>query len=628
LSASRNGALLLILTWGFGHEPNQLRNKSGDDSMIKLGGTVAGILAAMGVVGLLSGCSGSSSESGMMITPGSAALAPGQTIQFQVVGTRKKVTWSVNGVAGGNPAVGTIDTNGNYTAPSANNGANLVITATTRSDLSSAAQVIVVPPGIVTATANPQVALYAISPPVDAMVTIAFGQTTNYGFTTGTQSTPVGGGVVGTFVAGMLANTTYHMQATVKFSNGVTFTDVDHAFTTTALPADELPSLAVTITPGMIPQSGVELLDLVVVGPATNRIGLAATDLNGSVLWSYVPGSSVPSTDVANPIKLLPNGHFLVNFSGAQADGSNSVLQEVDLSGQVIWQMTAAQLNQALAAATCTGCNITVVGTHHDFAVLPNGHLVVIAATQQVVSGTTVTGDVLIDLDQNHKPVWLWNEFDHLDINRRPYLYPDWTHTNAILYSADDGNLIISIRHQNWLVKIDYSNGTGAGDIIWHLGYQGDFTLQGGTDPTDWFWAQHGPSFVTTNSTGKFSLVLFDNGDDRVFASGITCGTTGQPPCLYSTVPILQLDESAKTATLVFNPTTQDYSFFGGNAEVLKNGNVEYDEAGATPPPASNAAILEVTQSSPPQTVWQMKITGQDAYRGFRMPSLYPGVQW
>jgi arylsulfate sulfotransferase len=402
--------------------------------MIKLAGIVAGILAAIGVVGLLSGCSGGpSSESGMMITPGSAALAPGETIKFQVVGTKKKVTWSVNGVAGGNPTVGTIDTNGNYTAPSANNGANLAITATTRSGLSASAQVIVVPPGIVTATANPQVALYTISPPVDAMVTIAFGQTTNYGFTTWTQSTPTGGGAVGTFVAGMLANTTYHMQATAKFSNGVTFTDVDHTFTTTALPADKLPSLTVTTTPGMMPQSGVELLDLVVVGPATNHLSLFATDLNGSVLWSYDPGSSVPSTDVANPIKLLSNGHFLINFSGALADGSNSVLQEVDLSGQVIWQMTAAQLNQALAAATCTGCNITVTGTHHDFAALPNGHLVVIAATQQVVSGTTVTGDVLIDLDQNHKPVWLWNEFDHLDINRRPYLYPDWTHTNAIL---------------------------------------------------------------------------------------------------------------------------------------------------------------------------------------------------
>lgn len=82
-----------------------------------------------------------------------------------------------------------------------------------------------------------------------------------------------------------------------------------------------------------------------------------------------------------------------------------SLLQEVDLSGKVIWQLSSAQLNQELAAATCAGCNITIVATHHDFVALPNGHLVVLASTQQVISGTTVMGDVVIDLDQNHNPV-------------------------------------------------------------------------------------------------------------------------------------------------------------------------------------------------------------------------------
>ena len=230
-------------------------------------------------------------------------------------------------------------------------------------------------------------------------------------------------------------------------------------------------------------------------------------------------------------------------------------MQEVDLTGQVVWQMTAAQLNQKLATATCSGCDITVLGTHHDFAILPNGHLIVLASTQQVVSGSTVTGDVVIDLDQNHNPVWLWNEFNHLDINRHPYLYPDWTHTNAILYSPSDGDLIISIRHQNWLVKIDYDNGAGSGDIVWHLGYQGDFTLlnaDGSADNNDddWFFAEHGPSFTTTNTSGKFSMALFDNGDDRgvTVVTGGTCGVTGQPAC-YSTVPIFNLDETAMTAT-------------------------------------------------------------------------------
>jgi arylsulfate sulfotransferase len=382
-----------------------------------------------------------------------------------------------------------------------------------------------------------------------------------------------------------------------------------------------LPVITATTTAGMTPQSGVELLDLV-VGPATVA-PVAVTDLAGNILWSYNSG---PAGLIANPIKLLSNGHFLINFSGLNPDGVNSVMQEVDLTGKVIWQMTAADLNTALAAATCTGCNITVTGTHHDFVQLSNGHLIVIAGTQQVVSGTTVTGDVIIDLDENHKPVWLWNEFDHLDINRRPYQFPDWTHTNAVLYSADDGNLIISIRHQNWLVKIDYANGAGAGDILWKLGYQGDFTLAGGTYPTVWFYAQHGPSFATTNTTGQFSLILFDNGNDRFLPSGqVTCGVQTTATC-YSTVPLLQLDETAKTATLTFNPTAPAFSFFGGNAAVLKNGNVEYCESAGGPGTAGD--IYEVTQDSTAATVWHMLITGQFAYRGQRIPSLYPGVQW
>ena len=547
-----------------------------------------------------------------------------------VTGDNSGVTWAVNGVAGGNSTLGTIDQTGNFTAPSTTQSSKAAITATSERDTSSSASAtaLIVAPATVAATPNPQVALLAISSPDDSNVSVQFGTDTNYGLSTWTQPATETSGPVSLFVAGMRANTLYHMRAVIQFSDGTQFMDADRVFTTGALPPNQLPALTATTTPGMTPQSGVELLDLLTIPPGSTPLGVVVSDLSGNVLWSYNPG--LTNGVIANPIKLLPNGHFLINFSGAATDGLDSVLQEVDLSGKLIWQMDAAALNAALASATCAGCNITVIGTHHDFELLPNGHLIVIAALQQVISGVTVTGDALIDLDQNHNPVWLWNEFDHLDTNRQPYLFPDWTHTNAVIYSADDGNLIISIRHQNWLVKIDYANGAGAGDILWHLGYQGDFALQGVADPTDpsnWFYAQHGPSFVTSNTTGKFSLVLFDNGDDRVFDSGVTCGAAGQP-CLFSTVPLLELDETAKTATVTFNPTTPAYSFFGGNAETLKNGNVEYDESAATALPANNAAIYEVTQTSPPQTVWQMQIAGQYAYRGMRLPSLYPGVQW
>jgi arylsulfate sulfotransferase len=542
------------------------------------------------------------------VSPQTTATGTGQTVSFtaNVTNGKSGVTWTASS--------GTVDVNGNFVAP-VGQSTTVIVTATSKDDTtkSASATVNVVAPGQVSATANVQVASYTISAAAPANVSVQFGLDMNYGLTTWTQPVPAGGGPVSLFVAGMKGNSLYHMRGIVGFADGSEYTDPDMTFTTGAVPTNQLPVLTASTTPGMTPQSGVELLDLIL----TAKAPVVVADLNGDVLWTYNPISTLPPSVTANPVKLLPNGHFLVNFNNPFTDGLNSILQEVDLTGKLIWQMTAADLNNALAAATCTGCNITVIGTHHDFVLLPNGHLIVIAATQQVISGTTVSGDVLIDLDQNHKPVWLWNEFDHLDVNRRPMGFPDWTHTNAVLYSADDGNLIVSIRHQNWLVKVDYANGSGAGDIIWKLGYQGDFALMGGTDPTDWFYAQHGPSFASTNTTGKFSLILFDNGNDRV-----GCGAA----CPYSTVPLLDIDETAKTATLMWHPTAPFYSLFGGNAEVLKNGNVEYCETSVDS--AGDGKIYEVTQQGTPQIVWQMQSTSISLYRGQRIPSLYPGVQW
>jgi len=101
-----------------------------------------------------------------------------------------------------------------------------------------------------------------------------------------------------------------------------------------------------------------------------------------------------------------------------------------------------------------------------------------------------VVGDGLIDLDQNWNPVWGWNSFDYLDVNRHLNGLPDWTHSNTIVYTAD-GNLLISMRHQSWVLKLDYENGTGSGNVLWRFGYQGDFALtQNGVtvaDPSAWF---------------------------------------------------------------------------------------------------------------------------------------------
>jgi hypothetical protein len=147
-------------------------------------------------------------------------------------------------------------------------------------------------PGPVTATKNPQVALYTITPPANAAVSIQFGTHTSYGLTTWTQTAPSGGGPVSTYVTGM--------RAVVHFT-GSTVNDSDHTFTMGTLPAASLPALAASTTAGQTPQSGVELLDLL-NSVQTGKISAVVTDLSANVLWGY--DSGLGSTIVVNRIKL------------------------------------------------------------------------------------------------------------------------------------------------------------------------------------------------------------------------------------------------------------------------------------------------------------------------------------
>jgi arylsulfate sulfotransferase len=309
-------------------------------------------------------------------------------------------------------------------------------------------------------------------------------------------------------------------------------------------------------------------------------------------------------------------------------------VREFDLVGNTVKQITMTQLNAALAAA---GYDLTLQVFSHDVTVLPNGHWIVLTNRLKDVlldgdtTPTQVLGDVLVDLDENMKPVWVWDEFDHLDVNRHPWNFPDWTHTNAVIYSPDDGDLLVSMRHQNWIVKVDYNNGNGTGDILWRLGAGGDLTLVGGTDPTDWNYAQHGISFTTGVTTGQFGLAVMDNGDDRIYPGGDpnigqTCQVNGSPGC-YTTASVFQIDETAKTATLQFHQMLPAslYSFFGGDAHMLENSNIEYCLSGLA---QESSQVFEVTNEPSPQTVWNLNLHNNYAYRAYRLPSLYPGVQW
>jgi arylsulfate sulfotransferase len=577
---------------------------------------------------VLNGCASAlSGSSSVQITPSSAILLPGQKLQFAAVTDASNASsflWQVNGVVGGSAATGTITTSGVYTAPSAPN--SQLIQIGIRSQTAASSVSIYDPshptPGTVIPTQNPLVAAYTILIPMGASVQVQFGTNTSYGLSTSTVTSPFGETET-IYVAGMRASTAYHMQALINMVGGTQVTDTDHTFMTGAIPASALPNITTQLTGAGTPSDGVELLSLVPNATSVNQLAALATDLAGNVIWYY----ALPSGAYPEPIKLLPNGHMLLVTQGPLDD-----VREIDLAGNIIHDITLNQVNQSLAELG----SFQILEFTHDVLPLPNGHLILLASlaiiannVPGIANGNSIAGNALIDWDtQAAKAVWAWSTFDHMSFSHAPYGLSDWTHANAVIYSPDDGNIILSLRNQNWVLKINYKDGTGDGSILWRLGPGGDFTLANGQAPMDWNYGQHYPSIQSPNSSGIFSLMFFDNGNNRLMDSNNdVCGSTGIPAC-YSSVPILELNEYTMTANVwwqyMLNPA---YSTCCGDALVLPNGNVEFDVAMDVNTP-NVSYIEEVTQTQSPDLIWRMNVQNQLAYRGIRIPSLYPGQVW
>ena len=134
-------------------------------------------------------------------------------------------------------------------------------------------------------------------------------------------------------------------------------------------------------------------------------------------------------------------------------------------------------------------------------------------------------------------------------------------------------------------------------------------------------------SYFTSNTTGVFRLGLMDNGNDRLYPTGqqncVPLGPT-TPQC-YSTLSVLSIDESAMTAafvTHVVRPPSY-FSFFGGNAELLSNGDIEVNFSA----PKAGAIVQELDPTGT-NVLWQATTPGAYQFHVSRLPSLYPGVQW
>ena len=90
-------------------------------------------------------------------------------------------------------------------------------------------------------------------------------------------------------------------------------------------------------------------------------------------------------------------------------------------------------------------------------------------------------------------------------------------------------------------------------------------------------------------------------------------------------MPLLELNESNMTATMIthYVPPDTYFSFFGGNAELMGNNDIEVNFCA----PQGGAIVQELNPQAS-GVIWQGTTAGAYQFHVDRMPSLYPGVQW
>ena len=202
---------------------------------------------------LLAACGGGSKSStststggAVSISPSSASVATNTTAQFSatVNNSSSGVYWSVNGVIGGNLTVGTVSTNGLYTAPATvPSPATVTVTATSLSDTTQSAS------ATITVTAGTAISL-TISPSTASVYTgrtlpfsTTFNTTANTGVTWEVNSTIGGDSTHGT----ISSSGVYTAPATVPNPATVTITAISQADPTKTATAQVTIVLGTTI---------------------------------------------------------------------------------------------------------------------------------------------------------------------------------------------------------------------------------------------------------------------------------------------------------------------------------------------------------------------------------------------
>jgi hypothetical protein len=347
---------------------------------------------------------------------------------------------------------------------------------------------------------------------------------------------------------------------------------------------------------------------------------------------------------------LLPNGNLLRDDSPhgqsgngyINAAGAGGLLDEYDWNGNLVWQY-AYDSPTHLA--------------HHDFQVLPNGDILLVAWELKSQAEATAAGrnpalpgpgylypDSIVEIkpdiaDGTGTIVWQWHVWDHLvqdfDPTKSNYYGPtgvedhpelinlnyvstandgsgapeDWTHCNGIDYNPQLDQIVLSSREFSEFWIIDHSTTTAqaashsggrsghGGDLLYRYG--NPQTYDRGTAADRVFYYQHDPKWIPAGSPGAGDITVFNNGIGRPGDQDYSSVDEITPPPVdangnYLLTAGQPYGPSAPTWIYVAPPAY--FSAIIGSATRLPNGNTLIDYG-------VDATFSEVTPTG--QEVWK-----------------------
>lgn len=255
---------------------------------------------------------------------------------------------------------------------------------------------------------------------------------------------------------------------------------------------------------------------------ATDWGMLIAVDQQGEIIWYYQ--SPFRTAGIAR----LSNGNILMH----RTDFSTV---EIDLLGNVVRQFYAEK--RPLPPPENPDA-IAIKGQqtlHHQPHELPNGNYLAFSANAHLIKDwysdeydpdaprkdQLVMADTVVEITPQGETVWSWDTMEYLDPFRIGYdtdwaYWPvrgfpnhlDWTHANGLSWDSSDNSILVSLRNQSAILKIDYATK----DIKWILGRHEDWpkNLQDKLlEPVGellWPGYQHNPRM-----THAGTVILFDN---------------------------------------------------------------------------------------------------------------------